>query len=161
MPIHRKGSLPEDVYTSPYPPPFNIPDGLARGRSIGDAGGLTQFGIHEETLEPGGVSAHRHWHEQEDEAAYILGGCVTLVDDDGAHDLYPGDAVTFKAGAANGHHLVNNSSAPATYLIIGSRLPDEVAHYPDIDLLLTRVAGKSRFTHKDGSAIKEQSDAQD
>ncbi len=31
-------------------------------RALGDAGGLTQFGVNLTTLEPGAISALRHWH---------------------------------------------------------------------------------------------------
>ncbi len=38
-------------------------------RALGNAGGLTQFGVNLTTLEPGAMSAHRHWHAREDEDA--------------------------------------------------------------------------------------------
>ena len=153
MPIHRQGSVKEETFASAYPPPHNIGNGPLHCRSIGDAGGLTQFGFHQERLDPGCASSQRHWHTTEDEAVYVLSGRLTLVDDAGAHDLGPGDAATFPAGAANGHHLINQGSEAATYLIIGSRLPDEVVHYSDVDMVLTRVAGKTTFTNKDGKVL--------
>ena len=55
-----------------YPAPF---DELVKGRfrkRLGDAGGLTQFGVNLCRLEPGSASSQRHWHEKEDEFVYVL-----------------------------------------------------------------------------------------
>ena len=41
---------------------------------LGDAAGLTQFGVNLVTLEPGVWSSQRHWHEQEDEFVYVIEG---------------------------------------------------------------------------------------
>jgi uncharacterized cupin superfamily protein len=119
-------------------------------RALGNAGGLTQFGVNLTTLEPGALSAHRHWHAREDEFIYVLAGELTLVTDAGEEILRPGMAATFPAGEPNGHMLVNRTSAPATYLEVGTRSPDEDVDYPDIDLRLQKRAGKVAFTRKSG-----------
>ncbi len=103
------------------------------------------------TLAPGAASALRHWHEREDEFIFVLDGVITLVDDAGAHELTSGMCAGFKAGIANGHHLVNRSQAPASYLEIGTRSAEEVANYPDNDLRGVKTAGKFSFTRKDGT----------
>ena len=43
-------------------------------RPLGDAGGLTQFGVNLTTLEPGAMSALRHWHKHEDEFVFVVEG---------------------------------------------------------------------------------------
>ena len=102
---------------------------------LGKAVGMTQLGVNQVTLEPGAISALRHWHEGEDELVYVLSGQLTLVDENGAHPLEAGSFAGFPAGVANAHHLVNDSGAPATYLAIGSRRPgQDVVHYPDDEL---------------------------
>jgi uncharacterized cupin superfamily protein len=101
--------------------------------ALSDAGGLTQYGVYAETLHPGARSSDRHWHEREDEFLYMLAGEATLIDNDGPHLLQPGDAVAWKAGTPDGHHIVNNSDAPCSYLIMGTRVPVDVVHYPDLD----------------------------
>jgi uncharacterized cupin superfamily protein len=113
--------------------------------------GLSQFGVNLTTLEPGAMSAHRHWHRAEDEAIYVLEGELVLIDDSGETVLTPGMAAGFPAGTANGHQLVNKSQKPATYLEIGTRAADEDATYPDIDLKLELRGGVPRFFHKDGT----------
>lgn len=101
-------------------------------RQLGKAVGMTQFGVNHLTLEPGAASSLRHWHEAEDEFAFVLSGTVTLVDDNGEHLLGAGAFAGFPAGVANGHHLINRSDAPVTLLVVGSRRPGaETITYPD------------------------------
>ena len=52
-------------------------------RALGDAFGLTQFGVNMTHLPPGEISAQRHWHSSEDEFIYIIDGELTLVTDEG------------------------------------------------------------------------------
>jgi uncharacterized cupin superfamily protein len=121
-----------------------------------DAGGLTQFGAHVETLEPGSRSSNRHWHEEEDEFLYVVSGEATVIEEDGAHVLGPGDAACWPAGAANAHQVVNRSDAPCTYLIVGTRMAREVIHYPDLGRIGS-IEGETRRLHSadDGALIME------
>lgn len=135
---------------SAYPPPFAEPVRSRAKRALGDALGLTQYGVNLVTLEPGAWSSQRHWHAKEDEFIYVLEGQVTLVTDAGEQVLGPGQAAGFPAGKADGHHLINRSAGPVIYLEIGSRADDEQITYPDIDLAAKRVDGRWRFTRKDG-----------
>jgi uncharacterized cupin superfamily protein len=137
----------EAIVGSRYPPPFDEPC-LARARvRLGDAAGLTQFGVNLMRLPPGAWSSQRHWHAQEDEFIYVLSGEVTLVTDAGAELLRAGECAGFKAGEANGHCLRNLGDFEATVLEVGSRIAGETATYPDIDML---TDGGGGYTHKDG-----------
>lgn len=134
-----------------YPPPYAAAlEGRAK-RALGDVFNLTQFGVNLTVLAPGSSSAHRHWHESEDEFVYVLDGEVTLVDDEGEHVLTPGMCVGFKAAVPNGHKLVNRSAAPAMYLEVGTRSEGDRAHYPEADMLAVKENGTYRLTHKDGT----------
>lgn len=123
-------------------------------KRLGNAAGLSQFGVNLTRLAPGAASALRHWHEQEDEFIYVLEGELTLIEDDGETLLRPGHAAGFKAGIANGHHLVNRSDQDALYLEVGTRASTERAHYPDNDLAYEKTADGASFTHKDGSPFE-------
>lgn len=144
-------ALPE-INRTGYPPPF---DALVAGRfrkRLGDAGGLTRFGVNLTRLAPGAASAQRHWHHREDEFVYILAGTAVLVEDAGETVMRPGDAAAFTAGEPNGHHLVNRSDADVVYLEIGSRIPGESADYPDVDLkAVPGPDGSLQYVRKDGS----------
>lgn len=124
----------------------------ARATRLGDAGGLTDFGVNLLELPPGTWSSQRHWHSAEDEFVWVVEGEVTLIDDDGEHLLCAGDCAAFRKGDPNGHHLVNRSKAVARCLEVGSRKPAEDAcDYSDIDLQIGpgRDAG---YAHKDGTS---------
>ena len=47
---------------NPYPPPHDTALTGRRRRVLGDANGLTKFGVNLTELSPGAVSALRHWH---------------------------------------------------------------------------------------------------
>jgi len=129
-------------------------EGRAR-QALGNAGGLTQFGVNLTRLKPGFASSLRHWHEKEDELVFVLEGEVALVEDEGETALKAGDAATFKAGVANGHHLINTSKRDALILEIGTRSPHERAHYSDVDLMGEKTERGYRFTHKSGEPYGE------
>jgi len=133
-----------------YPAPYDAPCRARQRWKLGDAAGLTQFGVNRLRLPPGAWSAQRHWHSAEDEFVYVLEGSVVLVTDAGEELLGPGDCAGFPAGAADGHHFVNRSADDALLLEVGtrSRGNDAVA-YPDIDLALP--PGADGYTRRDGT----------
>jgi len=149
MPKIDIDNLKTDSITG-YPEPFRqIVLGRVRKR-LGNATGLTQFGVNLTTLKPGAASAQRHWHAAEDEFVYVLAGEVVLCEDDSEVVMRPGDAAGFKAGVANGHCLINRSDRDAVYLEVGTRAVGERAEYPDIDLRLERDGKGARYLHKSG-----------
>ena len=134
---------------SGYPAPFDAPCRERLRRRLGDAGGLTQFGVNHLTLPPGAWSSQRHWHRHEDEFVFVLRGEVVLITDEGENVLRTGDCAAFKAGDANGHHLINRGAAPAMLLEVGTRHLGDRTVYPDIDMVYER--GDDAFRHRDGA----------
>lgn len=116
---------------------------------LGDAGGLSQFGVHLETLPAGSQSSFRHWHMAEDELVFVLSGQVVLVEETETL-LAAGDVAAWPANHPVGHCLQNRSDAPATYLTIGTRKDADVIHYPDHDLITHKNGTARRYTHADG-----------
>jgi uncharacterized cupin superfamily protein len=143
-----------DIATAPtkhgtgYPPPHDRPCLDRKRWRLGDAAGLTQFGVNLQRLAPGVWSSQRHWHSAEDEFVYVLEGEVVLVTDAGEQVLRAGDCAGFPAGEANGHHLQNRSDREAVLLEVGSRRTEDTCEYPDIDMAMD-AAGD--FVRKDGS----------
>src|SRR5215471_19847614 len=101
----------EPVVGTFYPPPYDKPCRVRERTRLGDAAGLTQFGVNLLRLPPGAWSAQRHWHVGEDEFVYVLSGEVVLVADAGDEVLRAGDCAGFKAADENGHCLQNRSKA--------------------------------------------------
>ncbi len=141
-----------------YPAPYAA---LMEGRSshrLGQAAGLTQFGVNIVYLEPGALASLRHWHRNEDEFAQVITGDLVLVEDDGETLMRPGDCAAWKAGVDNAHHFVNRSGAQASFLIVGTKAPDEVATYGDVDMMIHLTGDNARFTYHDGSDWTEPRD---
>jgi uncharacterized cupin superfamily protein len=134
---------------SGYPTPFDAPCAGRLRQRLGNAGGLTDFGVNLMHLPPDGWSSQRHWHSHEDEFVVVLEGALTLIEDEGETVLGAGECAAFPKGSGNGHHFINRSGVMAVYLEIGSRAPADVTTCSDIDMMSANPDG--RFTHKDGT----------
>jgi uncharacterized cupin superfamily protein len=133
---------------SGYPAPYDQPCKTRIRARLGDAAGLTQFGVNLLRLPPGAWSSQRHWHSAEDEFVWVVQGEVVLVTDEGEQILRAGDCAGFPAGVANGHHLQNRSTQEVVLLEVGSRCPGgDACDYPDLDMVIKPGIG---FAHRDG-----------
>lgn len=135
---------------SSYPAPYADEMGARTHQNVGDAAGLTQFGVNRMTLQPGAKSSLRHWHAEEDEFVVVLSGEVVLVEETGETPLTAGDCAGFKAGVENGHHLINRSDQPVTFIAVGTRAWNDTCFYTDVDLMCRTAGGQSRFALRNG-----------
>ena len=136
-----------------YPAPFNARSTERVRQRLGEAGGLTDFGVNLMQLPPGNWSSQRHWHSHEDEFVFVLQGELVLIEDGGETVLRAGDCAAFPKGSGNGHHMINRSDAVAVYLEAGSRHPADLTTCSDIDMMSANADG--RFVHKDGTPYSE------
>ncbi len=135
---------------SGYPTPFDVPCAARARQRLGDAAGLTDFGVNLLRLPPGAWSSQRHWHSAEDEFVFIVEGEVVLVTDTGEELLRSGDCAGFKAGVKDGHHLQNRSDRDAILLEVGSRrVAEDEGEYPDIDMRFLK--NDEGYVHRDGT----------
>jgi len=138
-----------------YPKEFA---GAIAGREkqkLGDAVGLTQFGVNVSRIKANSKSALRHWHESEDEFIYMLEGELVLHEDLGETVLKPGDAAGWRANGGIGHCLINRGTRDALYLEVGTRSKAERVHYPDVDFYMERDDNARYWKRKNGEPIKE------
>ena len=77
--------------------------------AVGDAVGLSQFGVNKVTVNPGAATALNHWHENKDEFVIVLSREVVLLEGEMETLLKAGECAGFKAGNPVGHHIVNKS----------------------------------------------------
>ncbi|MDU8942464.1 cupin domain-containing protein [Ovoidimarina sediminis] len=119
---------------------------------LGEAAGLTQFGVRLERLPPGSRSSERHWHETEDEFVYVLEGELVLVEDVETV-LRAGEAAGWPAGVALGHCLENRSGADAVMLVVGTRSAAGVVHYPGDDLAVRHGPEGRQVVRGDGEEV--------
>jgi len=152
--IMRGGINPQEIEPrtgTGYPEHYRENVVARRKRVLGDAFGLTRYGVNLVELSPGTWSSQRHWHTHEDEFVFVVSGELTLITDAGEQKLGPGMVAGFPAGDSDGHHLVNKSGETASYLEIGDRNPQDEVFYPDIDLLFkANTDGEHEFTNRDG-----------
>jgi uncharacterized cupin superfamily protein len=113
-------------------------------RAVGDTAGLTRMGVWLRTVQPGDAGTARHFHEVEEEWAYILSG--TGVVRIGPHriDVRAGSFVGFPPGPAP-HHFLANGDRPLVLLEGGERRPAEDAGWY-VDLGMRWRAGKREET---------------
>jgi uncharacterized cupin superfamily protein len=151
-PTHPLAALdiPPRARLSNYPPVYAaLMDGRSK-RQLGEAFGLTRFGVNLVELAPGARSSLLHRHSHSQEFVFILTGTPVLRLDAEERQLAPGMCIGFRPDDP-AHCLVNRADLPACYLEIGDRDPDDGATYPEDDLVAARHGDGWRFTHRDGS----------
>jgi uncharacterized cupin superfamily protein len=154
MPKVHVSAVPEQIGTR-YPAPYDAPCKTRGVRRLGDATGVTQFGVNLVRLPPGTWSSQRHWHSHEDEFVQVVSGEVVLVTDAGDETLQAGDCAGFKAGDRDGHCFQNRSASEVVLFVVGSRNDEDSGEYSDIDMKFggNRYAGKGSYRRKDGSPL--------
>ncbi|MGI3168598.1 cupin domain-containing protein [Pseudooceanicola sp. C21-150M6] len=136
---------------SGYPAPWGAQFAGRTNWRLGDAGGLTQFGVTRTEVAPQSASSLRHWHVNQDEFILVLEGELVLEMDSGETLMGPGDCAAFPAGVEDGHCMVNRTDSPATFLCIGTRTPEETAYYPGIDMKVEAGPDGFAYQHLDGT----------
>lgn len=105
------------------------PNAVRQRKSLGDATGLSQLGVHRIELAPGRDSSEYHRHHYEEEFVYVLAGHGHALIDEQARAIGPGDFLGF---ARNGpaHVISNTGDAPLVLLVAGQRLAHDICDYP-------------------------------
>jgi len=107
---------------------FNA-NGVRLTRSLGDAVGMTQTGVHLVRVEPGRESTEYHTHAHDEEWVYILSG-RGMADIAGRKvEVKAGDFMGFVANAEP-HTMTNPFQQDLVYLVGGTRHPYDVVDYP-------------------------------
>lgn len=114
----------------------------ARVEYLARSAGMDGLGFNLVTLMPGERSSDRHWHSHSHEALFVIEGQPTVIENDGPHQLGPGDAAIWPAGIANAHTVENRSDAPVRFLVTGTNPERDIVHYPDL--------GRTRHKGPDG-----------
>ena len=149
-PALNPGDVPVKTGTR-YPKEMKGASEAREKRALGDALGLTKFGVNLVRMAPGTESSIRHWHTKQDEFIYVVQGELTMITDEGEQTLTAGLAAGFKAGTANGHCIINRSNEDALYIEVGDRGPGDEVTYADVDMEKRLVDKKEVFVRKDGT----------
>ena len=109
---------------------FLNPNAVRVNKSLGDAVGLKNLGVHIIYVEPGRDTTEYHKHFHEEECIYVLAGSGELVIEDDIYSFEKGDFVGFPANTAS-HSLANKGNETLICMVIGQRLPQDVGIYPN------------------------------
>ncbi len=134
-----------------YPEPYASQMAGRSSLRLGDAAGLTQFGANLVILQPGARSSLRHWHRNEDEFVMVTEGELILVQDEGEYVMRPGDCAAWPAGDSNGHCFLNRTDREARFLVVGTKSPDEVVTYSDVDFVIAMEDARRASATSDGT----------
>ncbi len=107
---------------------FNA-NGVRLTRSIGDAVGMSQAGVHLVRVESGRDSTEYHTHAHDEEWVYILSGRGVADIDGRKTEVGPGDFMGFVAGSVP-HGMTNPYPEDLVYLVGGTRHAYDVVDYP-------------------------------
>jgi uncharacterized cupin superfamily protein len=94
--------------------------------------GAEQLGYRAVRLEPGRAFCPLHWHSMEEELFIVWEGTPSIRTERGTWKLRPGDLAAFPARREGAHQLLNESSAPATVILISvEEGANDDCFYPD------------------------------
>lgn len=110
-------------------------------KSIGDAAGLKNLGVHLITVAPGHRSTEYHFHHYEEECVYVLSGRGTALIGDQSHVIGAGDFMGHPVDKV-AHEMINDGVEPLVCLVIGQRLAQDITDYPRRGKRLYRHSGE-------------------
>ncbi len=111
-----------------------------QNKSLGDLTGLQQIGFHIMEIEPGKESTEFLKHYHEEECIYILEGTAESTIGGEVSIVKAGDFIGYRA-AGEAHKLYNNSDSTLRCIVVGQRLPHDVADYPNLKKRIYRQQG--------------------
>ncbi len=114
---------------------------LCSTRSLSDACGLKQIGVHLVRLQPGRESTEYHTHSHDEEWIYILSGRGMAEIGERKTEVKAGDFMGFAESSAH-HSMTNPFAEDLIYLVGGTRHAYDVVDYPRRGVRSYKYAGK-------------------
>ncbi|MBC3767091.1 cupin domain-containing protein [Neptunicella marina] len=105
------------------------PEAQRNNKSLGDLTGLSGLGFHIIRVAPGKWSTETHVHYYEDECAYVLEGTGQVRIGEQLYAIEAGDFIGYRANGLP-HNMQNTGNQDLVCIVVGQRLPHEVADYP-------------------------------
>ena len=102
-----------------------------RATAIGKRLGAELLGGSLYEIPPGEKTWPYHYELGCEEWLIAVSGRATLRGPDGERELAPGDVAVFPEGPAGAHQVLNRSEEPCRVLILSSKSPVAIVHYPD------------------------------
>lgn len=128
---------------------FLNPNAVRFNKSLGNAVGMSEMGVHMIYVEPSKDSTEFHKHLYEEECIYILSGTGKLTIEKDVYDVAKGDFIGLPANEV-AHALLNNGSETLICLVMGQRLKHDIADYPNLSKRIYHHNGKAEVVeHND------------
>ena len=105
---------------------------------VGDALGSEKIYVNIDYVKPGGKSVKYHSHSRQEEFFLIMSGNGTLRMNGEEIPVKTGDVISKPAGKDIAHQFINNSLEILQILDVGTREKDDVATYPDENVVYIR-----------------------
>jgi uncharacterized cupin superfamily protein len=120
---------------------FLNPNAVRINKSLGDAVGLNHLGVHIISVEPGKYTTEYHKHFYEEECVFVLSGRGTVTIEDDSYVIETGDFIGFPRNTV-AHDIINAGDETLVCLVMGQRLEQDVADYPNKGKRLYRNSGE-------------------
>ena len=128
---------------------FLNPNAIRLNKSLGDAVGMSQMGVHMIYVEPHRDTTEFHKHQYEEECFYILSGSGELTLEQDTYNVAKGNFVGLPANKV-AHSLFNNGKETLVCLVMGQRLKHDIGDYPNQKKRIYRHNGKAEVVdHED------------
>jgi uncharacterized cupin superfamily protein len=124
------------------------PTAVRHTKSLSDAVGMTQMGIHLVRVEPGKETTQFHFHHQEEEFIYIISGRGIAEIGESEFLVEAGDFMGFTAPSLP-HCMKNPFEVDLVYLMGGERRNFDICDYPRLKKRLFRVNGERKLVDWD------------
>lgn len=114
---------------------------VRNGKSLGDAVGMKDMGIHLVRIRPGDQTTEYHTHYCDEEFLFILAGRGVAEIGKRKVEVGADDFMGFTAGSPP-HMMSNPFKTDLVYLMGGTRKPFDVSEYPRARVRSYKFAGK-------------------
>ncbi|MEW5756277.1 MAG: cupin domain-containing protein [Pseudomonadota bacterium] len=127
---------------------FLNPNAVRINKSLSDAVGLSQLGVHMIYVEPGRDTTEFHIHHYEEECVYVISGHGTAIIGTDRYPIGPGDFLGLPRNTV-AHNIVNDGDETLVCLVMGQRLAQDVTDYPNQGKRLYRNSGQWNLVDHD------------
>ncbi len=119
---------------------------------IGHAVGCEKIYVNMDYVKPGGKSVKYHSHSRQEEFFMIMSGTGILRMNGEEVPVKSGDVISKPAGKDIAHQFINNGSEILQILDMGTREKDDIATYPDENVVFIR---NKNLVFSSGNCLKE------
>ncbi|WP_461615030.1 cupin domain-containing protein [Clostridium sp. Marseille-QA1073] len=113
----------------------------AKTMYVGNAVGSEKIYVNIDCIEPGYKSTKYHHHSMQEEFFLIMSGKGIIRINDEEFEVKSGDVISKPAGKNITHQFINNSEGVLQILDVGTKEDEDIAIYPDENILYVRNKG--------------------